>query len=135
MLNLEEINNTIEQLENGDTTFDACIKLASLYTVKEHISNNTIKSVDNVIDELNDILPAYTYYKEVKREYQLGNASETAIIKQINSVCKEISEFISTLYSGTDMLEERNIIIFMLSELAKRYQYSNTSSISETETR
>ena len=132
MLNLEEINNTIEQLENGDTTFDACIKLASLYVVKEHISN---KSVDTVINELNDIMPAYIQYKKIKREYQLGNIVETAVINQISRVCNEISEFISTLYSGTDIPVERDIIISMLSDLSKQYQDSNTSSNMSTETR
>ena len=113
-------------LESGDTTYDACIKLASLYTVKEHLSD---KSVDNVIDELNDILPTYTQYKKIKRDYQLGNVVETAVINQISRVCTEIREFIATLYSGTDIPVERDIIISMLSDLSKEYQYSNASSI------
>ena len=119
MLNLEEINNTIVQLENGDTTFDTCIKLSSLYIVRDRLSD---RSVDNVVEELSDILPAYTQYKRVKWEYQLGNVSETAIINQIAHVCSEIKEFITTLYSGTDIQLERDSIISMLSELKNQYQ-------------
>ena len=39
MLNIAEIENTIQELENGNTTFDSCIKLASLYIVREHHLN------------------------------------------------------------------------------------------------
>ena len=33
MLNIEEINNTIEKLENEETTYSNCSKLANLYIV------------------------------------------------------------------------------------------------------
>ena len=112
MLNIDEVNNTIAELENGETTFDACIKLASLYTVKEHFDCN-----DEVVEEYNDILPQYRHYVEVKRKYQLGEVAETALEKQTMLVCKEISEFIQSLYSSTDMPTERNIIQDMINSL------------------
>ena len=112
MLNIEEINNTITELENGETTFDACIKLAALYTVKEHLCCD-----DVVVEEYNDILPQYRNYVETKRKYQLGEIAETALENQATLVCKEISEFIHSLYSSTDMPNERNIIKNMIDSL------------------
>lgn len=44
MLNLEEIDRTILELENHDTTYATCEKLAWLYVVRDHINNNQIKS-------------------------------------------------------------------------------------------
>ena len=48
-MNVSEITNTIIELENGDTTFASCEKLASLYIVRDHLST------DEVITEYNDI--------------------------------------------------------------------------------
>ena len=112
MLNIEEVNNTIAELENGETTFDACIKLAALYTVKEHYDCE-----DEVVEEYNDILPQYRNYVETKRKYQLGEIAETALENQATLVCKEISEFIHSLYSSTDLPSERNIIKTMIDSL------------------
>ena len=36
-MNMKEINNTIYELENGETTHASCQKLAALYIVKDHI--------------------------------------------------------------------------------------------------
>ena len=113
MLNIDEVNNTIAELENGETTFDTCIKLASLYTVKEHY--NSIN--DEVVEEYNDILPQYRKYVESKRKYQLGEITEMALEKQTTLVCKEVSEFIRSLYSSTDMPIERELIKSMVNSL------------------
>lgn len=64
--------------------------------------------------ELDDILPQYRKYCEVKREYQLGNTSKDNVIVAMNNVCKEITEFINSLYSHTDMQEERELLDNML---------------------
>ena len=114
MLNIDEVNNTIIELENGDTTFDACIKLAALYTVKQHYKHS---ETDSVVSELSDILPQYRKYVNIKKRYQLGELAEIAVENQIKRVCKEISEFIHTLYSGTDMPIEREYIKDMLNGL------------------
>lgn len=118
MLDLDQINNTIEELENGATTFDTCLKLSSLYIVREHLENATQTMVSRtssieqteVERELADILPHYQKYCEVKRSWQTGNGSQSNVIDQMKFVCIEIQEFINTLYSGTDMPEERTII-------------------------
>ena len=46
MLNLQEIENTIEELEQGATTFDTCLKLSALYIVRDHIKGTTTRQAD-----------------------------------------------------------------------------------------
>ena len=118
MLNIEEINNTIEELENGNTTFDNCLKLASLYIVRQNIKNaNLTPNFNEISHEYADILPQYHRYVEIKRKYQLGELTERAVENSIGGVCKEIYEFIHTLYSCTDMPVERDSIKDMISKL------------------
>lgn len=38
MLDLETINNTIEELEKQEITFDICSKLASLYIIRDNLT-------------------------------------------------------------------------------------------------
>lgn len=117
MLNLDEINNTIAELENGNTTFDTCSKLASLYVVRDKLMTGETK----VEKELNDILPQYKAYCEVKKKYQQYELPEIAIQAAMKDVCIEIKEFIYTLYSGTDTVEERKQLKEMLKDLAKAW--------------
>lgn len=104
MLDIEQILDTIKELENSDTTFDNCIKLASLYIVRNNYPS------DNVENELDDILPCYNEYLKIKKEYQLGKTNKEQVITSMELVCKEIKEFIRALYSGTDMQEERDLL-------------------------
>lgn len=124
MLNIEEINNTIAELESSSTTFANCQKLASLYIVREHYKNSFTAVVDgynevenNVIYEYKDILPDYQHYCNVKRQYQLGEVTELAVISAMEEVCKEVKEFITTLYSSTDIPKERELISNMIEKL------------------
>lgn len=117
MLDIEEIDNTIETLENGATTFDNVLKLASLYIVKEHMQNVSTGQIDVSESELKDILPAYRKYVDVKKEFQLNHIDKSALISSMNIVCKEIKEFISTLYNNTECQECRNLIQNMIKSL------------------
>lgn len=47
----------------------------------------------------------------------MGEISEAAIEKQVKAVCKEVEEFIRTLYSSTDMPIEREYIKKMVNGL------------------
>lgn len=120
MLDYEEIINTIDELENAPTTYDTCIKLASLYIVRDKIksrSNSIVEGSTMVINELNDILPQYQLYCEVKRKYALNELTSEAVLMSMRDVCREIKEFIQTLYSNTDMKEERDYIKDMIINL------------------
>ena len=121
MLNLDEINNTIEELENGTTTFDTCIKLASLYTVQEHLQESEQLKVQEVEQELNDILPQYRLYCEAKRKYQMHESSESAIQYAMENMCKEINEFIHILYNSTETVQERESIKRLITDLYRAF--------------
>ena len=125
MLDLEEINNTIEELENAPTTYDTCIKLASLYIVKDNAESRLNSIVErqnvhynNVESELSDILPQYRMYCEVKRQYALNQLTKEAVLLSMQDVCREIKEFMQTLYANTEMQEERTLLKEMLNTLA-----------------
>ena len=118
-MNLEEINNTIEALENSSTTFGNCEKLASLYICRDHLATADVEPT--VEQEYNDILPQYRQYCNVKRRYQLHEITEEPVISAMMNVCTEIKEFIQILYSNTDMDNERIQIHNMLEELTMKF--------------
>lgn len=122
MLDMQLVENTIKELENSDTNFANCDKLSSLYIIREYhdkyvenIANNEITT--NVKRELSDILPHYQAYCDRKYDFQMNKAGKDAVLLSLKAVCREISEFIHTLYASTDMPEERDIITGMISNL------------------
>ena len=115
-MDIKAINENIEELENSDTTFDNVKELAYLYIVRDHMFPQ-----DKVEVELSDILPAYSKYVAIKYRYQRHEITEEPVVSAITEVCREIKEFLQTLYSGTDMHKERVQIIQMLSALNEQY--------------
>lgn len=114
MLDIQEIEDTIQDLENSDTTLENCRILADMYIIKNAYYS---KNSNRVEKELNDILPQYQLYREIKRKYQMQEVTESAVINSIYNVCKELSEFIHTLYSSTDTQAERDAIVDMIRQL------------------
>lgn len=113
-MDLPAIQQAILELENDDPTVDTVKELACLYIVREHlISPNS----SHVAKELNEILPFYSKYCETKRKYQLHELTEDAVLKDMDRVCKELKEFITTLYSCTDFYRERKILLKTLEDL------------------
>ena len=106
-MDMREIENTIEELENGPTTYDNCIKLSALYSVRDNIKSDTRK-------ELDDVLPLFKMYVAVKTKYQLGELPATSLVMGMHDLCKEIHEFIDTLYNNTELSDERDAIREML---------------------
>ena len=106
------IENTIEDLENGEITLDTISKLADLYIVRDSLSKN-----NEVENELDDILPAYKEYLHIKKQYQMKEISEGAVIKSIKYLCEEIIEFLNTLYNCTDMNKERKCLKDMINTI------------------
>ena len=111
-MNMKEITNTIEELENGNTTYDNCIKLSALYTVRDNLKSDTRK-------ELDDILPQFKMYAAVKEKYQLGELHKEDLEFAIHSLCRDIEEFLEVLYHNTELPEERTSIHDMLDRLLK----------------
>lgn len=116
-MKIEDVNSTIEKLENEDTTFENCEKLASLYIVRDYYLKRQNETGNNVESEIRDILPQYKKYVELKRKYQLGEISEKPIEHAVKAVCKEIEEFLFMFYRCTDLPIERDYIKKMIKDL------------------
>lgn len=117
-MDLMAIQDNIQELENDDTSVENVKELALLYIVRDNLQKSLEQTGnDKIIEEYTDILPQYHRYVEIKREYQLGNISQKAVETAIKKVCKEIQEFIHTMYSCTDMPKERTYIKEMIEKL------------------
>lgn len=124
-MNTQQIIETIYELENAPTTFQNCINLAALYTVRDHMLNARTEDVAKREDisekELSDILPAYQSYVNKKREFQLGNMTIESVTNAMKKLCVEIEEFISILYSTTESKNDRRQIENLLMKLSDKY--------------
>lgn len=119
-----DINSIIEEiqtLESGPTTVNNVIELASLYIVKEQLQNGNMPGINGLQAEINDILPAYNKYCEVKRKYQLNEISDDAVIYQLELVLQEIADLVCTIYRGTDMRKERRKIKETIEQLYENH--------------
>ena len=114
-MNMTTINDLIAELESGDTSLSNIRNLSALYSVKSHLlgANN----FDSTTKELSDILPSYLGYINVKRKYQLHETTEDAVYINMKQLCREIKEFIQSLYSGTDTPKERELIKQTIKEI------------------
>ena len=119
MINNKEIEAMIKMCENSENSLSNVRNLASLYIVQEHTKNAIQRTTDSTERELNDILPQYKEYCEVKRKYQLRILPETAVHRSMQFLCKEIEEFIKTLYNNTETKEERQMIENLLIRIRK----------------
>lgn len=121
MLNLEEIENTIAEMEqNSATTFDTCEKLASLYIVRDNLKTCGKSVVASMESEINDILPAYRNYCDIKRQYQMHELPVESVEIAMQSVCKEIQDLFLLLYANSDTQSEREQIQALLNGLYTR---------------
>ena len=116
MIELSEIENAINELESGPTNYAVCDKLASLYIVKEHLTPHQETDNVSVIEEYKDILPSYRQYTEVKKKHSLGEISEEIVLKTMQSLSTEITEFLTTLYASTESIAEREILVNHLND-------------------
>lgn len=104
MLNLEEINNTIEELECGDTTFSACSKLASLYIVRDKLLDKSVDLVpeSNIDEELEDIQSLFVNYMKERTISNLNNL--------LSTICNMLSELYHTC---SDEQEKQEFLVFI----------------------
>lgn len=106
-MNLQIIEENIKELEMADTTFDTVQELALLYIIKNNLKSPVQTTVER---EYTEILPAYKKYVEAKRQFQLKQTDETNMIKYMELLCSEISDFLIALYSGTSTYKERKLL-------------------------
>ena len=114
-MNMTTINDLIAELENGDTSLSNIRNLSALYNVKSHLLGTN--NFDSTTKELSDILPSYLEYIYIKRKYQLHETTEDAVYINMKQLCREIKEFIQSLYSGTDTPKERELIKQTIKEI------------------
>ena len=115
-MDIYAIQDTIKELELGDTTLQNVSDLANLYVVRDRLLDTGVKQ------ELDDILPAYTDYVKVKQRYQRKEISEGAVVKSLKYLCAEVEEFIATLYKCTDMNKERKCIKDMILNIDETFK-------------
>ena len=125
MLDIHEVDKTIQELEDGQTSFATCAKLADLYIVRKYFQTSKEMQEEyghdygdaHVKEELRDILPSYTEYCDLKKHYQMGEITEKPVLNSLDRMCKEIYEFMETLYRSTDMAEERDALKELITDL------------------
>ena len=115
-MNLVEVNEAIKELQESSLTLSNARNLSALINVRDYLQNSTQRKPDSLERELSDILPQYREYCAVKRQYQLGRATDDSVVASMRLVCKEVKEFLLTLYQNTDTQIERNMIKRMLKE-------------------
>lgn len=114
-MNIEIINNMIDELEQSEMSLSNIRNLSALYNVKSHLLGTT--KFDKTSKELSDILPSYMQYVQSKRKYQLHEINETVLYNNMKELCREIKEFIQSVYSGTDTQTERDLLKQTLKEI------------------
>ncbi len=119
-MNINLIEENLQMLSNSDTTFENVQELAMLSIAHDYLQNRSERTTDSVRAELNDIVPSYDKYKEIKRKYQMGESSKESVINSLQRVCKEIYEFLLILYSNTDFQDERNCIQNLLEKAVRK---------------
>lgn len=118
-MDISTINNLIDELESGDTSLSNIRNLSALYNVKSHLVGN--QKFDSTLKELNDILPSYLDYINIKRRYQMKETTIDNVLIQLDNVCNEIGEFLKTLYASTDTKEERDYIHKLINYLKEAF--------------
>ena len=121
-MDIYAIDEAIQTLENGETTIDNVLELASLYIVRDNMFRTGISAKSNDFQaEVNDILPAYEEYRQVKTQFHLNNVPDFVVAKALRLLCKEIEEVIDVLYGSTDMNKERKCIRDLIDKLYNKY--------------
>lgn len=109
MLNLKDIDASIEYYENQPSSLENCRILADLYTCRKY---TTIQSYDNE----NGFRNAFRSYIGKKRNYQLHKESKENLLEAAEILASELSNLISTLYLNTETQNERDILINTLNK-------------------
>ena len=132
-MDINEIRSTIAELENSDTTYENCHKLASLYVIdtiyskreenatERNLTHLTANYERDTEKELNDLFPYYEKYAETKRKYCLGYAPESLLQRDMLNLCEEISEFLHILYINTYTDKEREAIKSIITDFERTH--------------
>lgn len=106
MLNFQDIQETIEKLEQSPTNLPNCEKLACLYIVRDHMKQSENISHENV-SETHPVLPNYKEYCTKKQYYQKRQITKQETLPCIRGVCNDLKEFAKMLVENSDSEDER----------------------------
>ena len=120
-MNVEDINTIIQELQDSEITPSNTRFLASLYIIKDKMEKPVTRHDNTSNKELQDVLPAFNHYVDVKRKYQMQQISDDALVQSMKFVVQELREFIQTLYCNTSTRKERIQIESMLTELISQF--------------
>lgn len=120
MLDLELIDETIDELEHSEISFDNCNKLASLYICREYNKNRntSVKPTQNEVShDSNTILSSYYKYVDAKKRYQQFEVADKMLVYAMENLCNDLTDLISDLYHNTETQAERALIVEMANRL------------------
>ncbi len=120
MLDMELIEDSIAELEQDATSYENCIRLASLYICREINKNRNMSALDtsnNVSHDSNDLFSTYNKYIDAKMRYQQYEVVDKMLIYAMSNLCHELTDFISNLYHNTETTAERALIVEMINNL------------------
>ena len=118
-MDIKALMENVEELIDSDATVSNVSELASLYIVLDHFQK---EKLEVAIKEAHDILPAYTYYAEAKRNYQTGTGTEDKVFHTFSILCQEIEEFLRIIYVGTISYKEKRLFQKILENLSEMAQ-------------
>lgn len=115
-MDVKILDELIEEVKDSDTTYANARDLSALCSARDILTSPT-----DIEKEIDDILPAYRQYVDIKTRYQLKQIDKESVIYSLNLVCREIEELIQILYSSTDMPLERIEIQNIIRNLYDKY--------------
>ena len=75
-----------------------------------------VNTLENVSHD-NEVLQSYYTYIEAKRQYQQYEVAEPNLLYNMEVLCGDLLELISTLYHNTETEGERALIVKMINDL------------------
>ena len=117
---MELIEDSIAELEQDATSYENCIRLASLYICREINKNRNMSALDtskDVSHDSNDLFSTYNKYIDAKMRYQQYEVVDKMLIYAMSNLCHESTDFISNLYHNTETTAERALIVEMINNL------------------
>lgn len=118
-MDIKVLDELIEEVKESDTTYANARDLSALCSAR-----NILATPATIEKEIDDILPAYRQYVDIKTKYQLNQIDKESVVYSLSLVCREIQELIQILYSSTDMplerIEIQNIIRLLYDKYVRK---------------
>ena len=95
------------------------VALLELWLNSKKDNNDSIPTVSNVeiVKETKEILPAYFFYTDSKRKYQLKEITEEKMLNSLKALTDELLDLVNLIYRNTDTTEERTLLKQLLQKI------------------